>query len=180
MSAKVEGSVREQGKLRIRMKAGMRTRDSKLGSQVFEQIADLQAGSVKVFVVAGDDREVVPTGRSRNIAVFNRHSPAPRSSSRCCSAQTCATETLKLRIRPCSAAIRRVNQACSLPLASLVAAHPVGKLRKNHCTGVAVVLFSLEPSRHAMVRGASRVDSRHRRRAASSQLGPEVLPPTRR
>jgi len=76
MSAKVEGSAREQGKLRIRMKAGMRTRDSELGSQVFERIEDLQAGSVKVFVVAGDDREVVPTGRSRNIAVFNRHSPA--------------------------------------------------------------------------------------------------------
>jgi hypothetical protein len=44
------------------MKAGMRTRDSELGSQVFERIEDLQAGSVKVFVVAGDDREVVPTG----------------------------------------------------------------------------------------------------------------------
>ena len=38
-----------------------------------------------------------------------------------------------------------------LPVAPLLAAHPVGELSENHRAGVAVVLFSLEPSHHAWV-----------------------------
>jgi predicted N-acetyltransferase YhbS len=36
------------------VKAGMKMRDSKLRSQLFERIEDLHARSAKVFVVAGD------------------------------------------------------------------------------------------------------------------------------
>jgi len=57
-------------------KTGKKKKDSELRSQLFEGIEDLDARSAKVFVVAGDDGEVVPAGGSRNVAVFNRHPPA--------------------------------------------------------------------------------------------------------
>src|SRR5712692_6704071 len=139
------------------MKAGMKTRDSALRLQLFERIEDLQAGSVKVFVVAGDDREVVPAGRSRNVAVFNRHAPprplqlpllfGPNVCDRSVEAENPSVQRSHKASEP---SLQR------LPLAPLFAAHPVGKLRKNHCTGVAVVLFSLEPSGHATVAVALR------------------------
>ena len=53
----------------------MHTRDLELRSQLFKRIEDLQAGSAKAFVVAADDGEVIPAGRSRNVAVFNWHAP---------------------------------------------------------------------------------------------------------
>jgi hypothetical protein len=43
----------------ILVKARLKMRDSKLRSQLFKRIENLQAGSAKVFVVAGDDGEVV-------------------------------------------------------------------------------------------------------------------------
>jgi hypothetical protein len=50
-------------------------------------------------------------------------------------------------------------QCLSLP--SFFAAHPVGKLRENYRAGVAVVLFSLEPSYHARVAVALRGLAQH-------------------
>jgi len=43
----------------ILVKARLKMRDSKLRSQLFKRIENLQAGSAKVFIVAGDDGEVV-------------------------------------------------------------------------------------------------------------------------
>jgi hypothetical protein len=57
------------------MKTGMKTRDSELRSQLFKGIKDLQAGSAKVFVVAGDDGEVVPASSSQLIT-WTENTPA--------------------------------------------------------------------------------------------------------
>ena len=145
----------QEGERRIRVKAGMKMRDSKLRSQLFERIEDLHARSAKVSVVAGDNGEVVPAGRSRNVAVFNRHAPArplqlpllfgPNVRDRSVEAENPSVQCSHQASQP---GLQR------LPLPSLFAAHPVGKLRQDHRAGVAVVLFSLEPSRHARVAAA--------------------------
>lgn len=137
--------------------AGVTMRDSELRSQLSEWIEDLQAGSAKVFVVAGDDGEVVPAGRSRNVAVFNRHAPArllqlpllfgPNVRDRSVEAENPSVQRSHKTSQP---SLQR------LPLPPLFATHPVGKLREDHRAGVAVVLFSLEPSCHARVAVALR------------------------
>ena len=121
-----------------------------LRSQLFERIEEFQARSAKVFVVAGDDSEVVTAGRSRNVAVFNRHAPprplqlpllfGPNVRSRSVEAENPSMQRGHNTSQP---SLQR------LPLPSLFAAHPVSELREDHRAGVAVVLFSLEPSCHA-------------------------------
>ena len=138
-------------------KTGMKKRDSELRSQLFEGIEDLDARSAKVFVVAGDDGEVVPAGGSRNVAVFNRHAPArllqlpllfgPNVRDRSVEAENPSVERSHKASEP---GLQR------LPLAPLFTAHPVGKLRKDYRACVAIVLFSLEPSYHARVAVALR------------------------
>jgi hypothetical protein len=139
------------------MKTGMKTRDSELRSQPFKWIEDLQAGSAKVFVVAGDDGEVVPAGGSRDVAVFNRHAPArplqlpllfgPNVRDRTVEAENPSVQRSHKTSQP---SLQR------LPLLSLFAAHPVGKMREDDRAGVAIVLFSLDPSCHARVAVALR------------------------
>jgi hypothetical protein len=127
-------------------------RDSKLRSQLFERIEDLDARPAKVFVVAGGDGEVVTASRSRNVAVFNRHPPA-------CPLQLPLLFDPNVRDRSIEAenpSVQRSHETSQpslqrLSLPSLFVAHPVGKLRENHCASVAVVLFSLEPSYHARI-----------------------------
>jgi len=123
----------------------------------FKRIEDLQAGSAKVFVVAGDDGEVVPSGRSRNVAVFDRHAPArplqlpllvsPNVRDRSVEAENSSMQRSYKTSQP---GLQR------LPLLSLFTADPVGKLREDHRASVAAVLFSLEPSCHAWVAVALR------------------------
>src|SRR5262245_24276291 len=123
------------------------TKDQELRSQLFERIENLQAGPVKVFVIAGDDGEVVPAGRSRNVAVFNRHAPArplklpllfgPNVRDRSIEAENPSVQRSHETSQP---SLQR------LLLPPLFTAHPVGKLRENHRASLAVVLFSLEPS----------------------------------
>src|SRR5215510_13031228 len=130
----------------------MKMRDSELRSQLFERIEDLHARSAKVFVVAGDDGEVVPAGRSRNVAVFNRHAPArplklpllfgPNVRDRSIEAENPSVQRSHETSQP---SLQR------LLLPPLFTAHAVGKLRENHRAGVAVVLHSLEPSYHARI-----------------------------
>jgi len=125
----------------------METRDSELGSQLFKRIEDLQARTAKVFVVAGDDGEVVPASRSRDVAVFNRHAPAgpfqlpllfgPNVRDR-------SVETENPSVQRCHEASQPSLQRLSL--LALFATHPVSKLREDHRAGVAIVLFSLQPS----------------------------------
>ena len=139
------------------MKAGIKMRDSKLRSQLFERIEDLDARPAKVFVVAGGDGEVVTAGRSRNVAIFNRHPPAcplqlpllfrPNVRDRSVEAENSSVQSGRKTSQP---SLQR------LPLPSLFAVHPVGKLRQDHRAGVAVVLLSLEPSCHARVAAALR------------------------
>ena len=135
----------------------MKTRDSELRSQLFKRIEDLQARSAKVLFVAGDDGEVVPAGGSRNVAVFNRHAPArplqlpllfgPNVRDRCVEAENPSVQRSRKAGQP---SLQR------LPLLPFFTAHPVGKLRKDHRAGVAIVLFSLEPSYYARVAAALR------------------------
>src|SRR6266498_5726776 len=132
--------------------AGMKTWDSDLRSQLFKRIEDLQAGATKVFVVTGDDDEVVTAGRGRNVAVFNWHAQArplqlpllfrPHVRDRSVEAENPSMQGSHKTSQP---SLQR------LPLPTLFAAHPVGKLRQHHCAGVAIVLFSLEPSCHVRV-----------------------------
>ena len=134
------------------MKTGMKTRDSELRSQLFKRIEDLQAGTAKVFVVAGDDGEVVTAGGSRNVAVFNRHAPArplqlpllfgPNVRDRSVEAENPSVQRSHKTSQP---SLQR------LPLPPLFTAHPIGKLGEDHCAGVAIVLFNLEPSCHVRV-----------------------------
>ena len=122
----------QESERRIRVKAGMKMRDSKLRSQLFERIEDLHARSAKVSVAASDDGEVVPPGRSRNVAVFNRHAPArplqlpllfgPNVRDRSVEAENPSVQCSHQASQPC---LQR------LPLPSLFAAHPVGKLRQD-------------------------------------------------
>ena len=68
---------------------------SVMGIRFLERIEDLQAGTAKVFLIPGDNRETVTACGRGDVAVFHGHS-CPAFSSRCsCSAQTWATDTLK-------------------------------------------------------------------------------------
>ena len=44
-----------------------------LRGQFLERVEDFQSGPAKVFVVAGDDGEVVSASGRRDVAVFDRH-----------------------------------------------------------------------------------------------------------
>lgn len=139
------------------LKAGMKTRESELRSQLFERIENLQAGTAKVFFVAGDDGEVVPAGRSCNVAVFNGHAPVRLLQRALLFGPNMRDRSVETE-NPSVQRSRKTSQPSlqRLPLLSLFAAYPVGKLRENHRAGVAVILFSLEPSCHARVAVAFR------------------------
>src|SRR5215468_5402399 len=132
-------------------------KDSDLRSQLLERVENLQARATKVLVVAGDDGEVVPAGGGCDVAVFNRHAPArplqlpllfgPNVCDRSVEAEDSSVQRSHKTSQP---SLQR------LPLPPLSAAHPIGKLRKDHRAGVAVVLFGLEPIYHAWVAAALR------------------------
>src|SRR5215472_7541837 len=138
------------------------TKNPDLRSQLLERIENLEARTAKVSVITCDDGEVIPTGRSRNVTVFNRHAQArllqfallfsPNVRNRSVEAENPSVQRSYKTGQP--------SLQC-LPLPPLFGAHPVGKLGKDHRAGVAVVLFSLEPSYHARVAVALRGLTQH-------------------
>jgi hypothetical protein len=128
-----------------------------LRSQLFKRIEHFHKRSAKVFFVAGDDGEVVSAGGSRNVTVFNRHAPArplqlsllfgPNMRDRSVEAEDPSMQRSHKTSQP---SLQR------LPLSPLFTACLVGELHDDHRAGVAVFLFSLEPSYHARVAVALR------------------------
>ena len=134
------------------MKPGMKTQDSELRLQLFERIESLDARPAKVFFVSGDDGEVVPAGGSRDVAVFNWHAPARLLQLALLFSPNVRDRSVEAENPPVQRSHKTSQPSLQrLPLPPLFAAHPVGKLRKDDRAGVAIVLFSLEPSCHTRV-----------------------------